>query len=118
MVATDHCNVLPARTDRLEQDPLPDRRQALLRAARTRQTVKTSALLALRYLLNRGAHGRYRCVYVNVEAGQAARENRAEAMRASLGELEIEADATHDDPLPANLWPGLLDRVRPGAGGG
>ncbi len=78
-----------------------------------RQTGKTSALLALRDLLNRGGHGRYRCVYVNVEAGQAAREHRAEAMRAILSELEIEAEATLDDPLPANLWPGLLDRVGP-----
>ena len=35
-----------------------------------RQTGKTSALLALRDLLN--AEGLYRCVYVNVEGGQAA----------------------------------------------
>ena len=68
-----------------------------------RQTGKTSALLALRDLLNGGAHGRYRCVYVNVEAGQTARENQAEAMRAILSELEIESEATLDDPLPANL---------------
>ena len=54
-----------------------------------RQTGKTSALLALRDLLNGGAHGEYRCVYVNVEPGQAARENQAEAMRAILSELEI-----------------------------
>ena len=75
-----------------------------------RQTGKTSALLALRDLLNGGAHGEYRCVYVNVEPGQAARENQAEAMRAILSELEIEAEATLDDSLPARLWPGLLER--------
>ena len=40
-----------------------------------RQTGKTSALLALRDLLNGGAAGDYRCVYANVEAGQAMREN-------------------------------------------
>ena len=34
-------------------------------------------------------------------------------MRAILSELEIESEATLKDPLPANLWPGLLDRVGP-----
>ena len=38
-----------------------------------RQTGKTSSLLALRDLLN--AEGEYRCVYVNVEAAQALRED-------------------------------------------
>ena len=36
-----------------------------------RQTGKTSALLALRDLLN--GSGEYRCLYVNVEVGQSAR---------------------------------------------
>ena len=39
-----------------------------------RQTGKTSALLALRDLLNSGVEGAYRCVYVNVEVGQVGRE--------------------------------------------
>ena len=43
-----------------------------------RQTGKTSALLALRDLLNGGAQGDFRCVYANVAAGQAMRENVAE----------------------------------------
>ena len=38
-----------------------------------RQTGKTSALLALRDLLNGGSVGDYRCAYINVEAGQTAR---------------------------------------------
>ncbi len=50
---------------------------------------------------------------MNVEAGQAARENQAEAMRAILSELEVEAEASLADPLPATLWPGLLDRAGP-----
>ena len=33
-----------------------------------RQTGKTSSLLALRDLLNSGAAGNYRCVYINVES--------------------------------------------------
>ena len=113
VVAADHYCVPP-----LERINLSDilalidtKRYFVLHAPR--QTGKTSALLALRDLLNAGAHGRYRCVYVNVEAGQAARENQAEAMRATLSELEVEAEATLDDPLPATLWPRLLDRAGP-----
>ena len=52
-----------------------------------RQTGKTSALFALRDQLN--ASGEFRCVYVNVEVGQSARENLETAMRAILGELEV-----------------------------
>ena len=48
-----------------------------------RQTGKTSTLLALQDLLN--AEGRYRCLYVNVEAGQSAKEDTARAMRTLLG---------------------------------
>ncbi len=40
-----------------------------------RQTGKTSSLLALMDHLN--TRGRYRCVYLNVEVGQAAREEVA-----------------------------------------
>ena len=47
-----------------------------------RQTGKTSALLALRDLLNSGTEGSFRCVYANVEAAQAAREDTEQAMRA------------------------------------
>ena len=52
-----------------------------------RQTGKTSALLALRDLLNSGAVGDYRCVYVNVEGARAAREDTRRAMQAILNEL-------------------------------
>ena len=59
-----------------------------------RQTGKTSSLLALRDLLNSGAEGAYRCVYVNVEPGQASRENTERAMRAILGTLAERALTT------------------------
>ena len=52
-----------------------------------RQTGKTSALLALRDLLNEGAAGELRCVYANFEVGQAAREDGERALRAILAEL-------------------------------
>ena len=54
-----------------------------------RQTGKTSTLLALRDALN--ADGELRCVYVNVEVGQSAREDVAGAMRAILAALALAA---------------------------
>ena len=78
-----------------------------------RQTGKTSALLELRDLLNSGSEGAYRCFYANVEAGQAARENRAEAMRAILGEVARRTELTLGDGSLAGLWPGILDKLGP-----
>ena len=113
VVAADHYCVPPLERINLSDilSLIDTKRYSVLHAPR--QTGKTSALLALRDLLNGGAHGPYRCVYVNVEGAQAAREDRAEAMRAILSELEIEAEGTLDDPVPANLWPRLLERAGP-----
>ena len=66
-----------------------------------RQTGKTSALLALRDLLNGG--GNYRCVYADFEVGQAAREDTERAMRAVLGELARRARVTLGDERPNAL---------------
>ena len=61
-----------------------------------RQTGKTSTLLALQDRLN--AEGLYRCLYVNVEAGQAAGEDTARAMQGLLGQLASRArDILQDD---------------------
>ena len=79
-----------------------------------RQTGKTSALLALRDLLNGGTAGDYRCVYANVEDGQAMRENVAEGMRTVLAELALQASVTLGDETLEDLWPGVLERVGPG----
>ena len=78
-----------------------------------RQTGKTSALLALRELLNHGSAGKYRCVYANVEVGQAAGENTERAMRAILDELAVWARSTLDDGLVEEIWPDLLARSGP-----
>ena len=78
-----------------------------------RQTGKTSALLALRDLLNGGTEGSYRCVYANVEAGQASRENVERAMRAVLGELARRARTALGDESLGSLWPGVLDTFGP-----
>ncbi len=79
-----------------------------------RQTGKTSALLALRDLLNGGGAGDYRCVYANVEAGQAMRENVAEGMRTVLAQVAFRASVTLHDETLEDLWPALLERVGPG----
>ena len=68
-----------------------------------RQTGKTSALLALRDLLNSGAEGDYRCVYANFEVGQAAREDTARALRALLSQLATRAELTLGDETPGRL---------------
>ena len=91
--------------------PIRQKRYFVLHAPR--QTGKTSALLALRDLLNGGAEGAYRCVDASVEAGQAARENRAEAMHAILGEVARRADLTLGDASLDDLWPGILEKLGP-----
>ena len=62
-----------------------------------RQTGKTSALIALRDLLNRGAAGDFRCVDVNVEVGQVARDDTARGMRSILSSLAASARLLGDD---------------------
>ena len=78
-----------------------------------RQTGKTSALLALRDLLNGGGEGDYRCVYVNVEPAQAMREDVEAAMRAILGELASRARTTSGDGFLDAAWPGILAKHGP-----
>ena len=69
-----------------------------------RQTGKTSALLALSDLLNSGTVGEYRCVYVNVEIAQTAREDVGRAMRAIISWTIHRAQMTlGDDAVPARL---------------
>ncbi|ETW96399.1 MAG: hypothetical protein ETSY1_26740 [Candidatus Entotheonella factor] len=67
-----------------------------------RQTGKTSALIALMKYLN--AQGEYRCVYINVEAGQAAREDVTAAMQAIRGELTIRARMILNDHFVDEIW--------------
>ena len=77
-----------------------------------RQTGKTSALIALRDLLNRGEAGDFRCVDVNVEVGQVARDDTARGIRSILGSL---ADSAHllGDDYPEEIWPDILAKVGP-----
>ena len=77
-----------------------------------RQTGKTSALIALRDLLNSGEAGDFRCVDVNVEVGQVARDNVAEGMRAILSGLAGSARLLGDDFL-RRTWPNVFDQSGP-----
>ena len=79
-----------------------------------RQTGKTSALLALRDFINEGGAGDCRCVYVNVEVGQAGREDTARAMQAILASLAERALLAGDDFLERH-WPDILERAGPHA---
>ena len=115
VVAADHYHIPPL--ERIDLDAVlglvRDKKYFVLHAPR--QTGKTSALLALRDLLNGGQAGDYRCVYANVEDGQATRENVAEGMRTVLAELALQASLTLGDDTLEELWPRLLKRVGPGS---
>ena len=77
-----------------------------------RQTGKTSALIALRDLLNSGEAGDFRCVDVNVEVGQVARDDTARGIRAILGSLVDSALLLGDD-YPAGVWLDVLANMGP-----
>ncbi|MFO1428666.1 MAG: ATP-binding protein [Candidatus Competibacteraceae bacterium] len=73
-----------------------------------RQTGKTSVLLALMDYLNR--QGKYRCLYINVEIGQSAREQIDRAMRAILGELASRARIFLEDEFVQSISLEVLER--------
>ena len=77
-----------------------------------RQTGKTSALIALRDLLNSGEVGDFRCVNVNVEGAQVARDDTARGMRAILSSLASRARLLGDD-FPRGVWPGVFQQSGP-----
>ena len=77
-----------------------------------RQTGKTSALIALRDLLNSGEAGELRCVNVNVEVGQVARDDTARGLRAILSSLAASARILGDD-FPKKTWPGVFEQSGP-----
>ena len=114
VVPKDHYCIPPLeRLDlRAILERIGDKRYFVLHAPR--QTGKTSALLALRDLLNSRAEGDFRCVYVNVEAAQAMREDVQRAMRVILGELASRARSAGDEFL-YDTWPDLLATFGEGA---
>ncbi len=113
VVAADHYCIPPLqRLDLTEVRRLiRDKRYFVLHAPR--QTGKTSALLALRDLLN--AEGDYRCVYVNIEGAQAMREDVERAMQVILGQLASWARVTLRDEFLTENWSGIFDQFGAGA---
>ena len=72
-----------------------------------RQTGKTSALIALRDLLNSGKVGNFRCVHINVEVAQVARDDTASGIRAILSMMAARALLLGDD-FPRKSWNEIL----------
>ena len=108
----DHYTIQPL--ERMDIDEL----LGLIRAKRyfvlhaPRQTGKTSALIALRDLLNRGEVGNFRCVNVNVEPAQVARDDVGRGIRAILGSLADSALLLGDD-YPTGVWLDVLADMGP-----
>ncbi len=114
VIAADHYCIPPLERVNLGEllELIRDKRYFVLHAPR--QTGKTSTLLALRDLLNSGAEGDYRCVYVNIEAAQAMREDVERAMRVIVGELASRTRSLGDGFL-YEVWPGILETFGGGA---
>ena len=108
----DHYGVPPL--ERMDLDEM----LGLIRAKRyfvlhaPRQTGKTSALIALRDLLNSGEAGDFRCVNMNVETAQVARDDTARGVRAILSGLATSARRLGDD-YPDGVWSGVLAKAGP-----
>ena len=79
-----------------------------------RQTGKTSCLLALRDYLN--AQGQYICVYANVEAGQAARNDVKEVVETTASVIAYRAEMVLKSRMPRELLQQLKkEGVSPGS---
>ena len=78
-----------------------------------RQTGKTSVLKAIQDHLNSGAAGEYRCLYVNIEAAQVAREDVASAMETILDSLAARAQDALADRALAQICDEVLAKSRP-----
>ena len=78
-----------------------------------RQSGKTSALRALQDHLNSGAEGDYRCLHVNIEAAQVAREDVARAMETILDSLAARAQDALADGTLEQICDEVLAKSRP-----
>ena len=114
VVAADHYCIPPL--ERIDLDAVLgliwDKKYFVLHAPR--QTGKTSALLALRDLLNGRAQGDFRCVYANVEAGQAMRENVVEGIRTVLSQFALRASLTLGDDTLERVCREAMNSAGPG----
>ena len=113
VVAADHYCIPPLERLNLAEVRrlIRDKRYFVLHAPR--QTGKTSALLALRDLLN--AEGNYGCVYVNIEGAQALRGDVERATQVILGELASWARSTLNDEFLTDTWSDIFAKFGVGA---
>ena len=111
VVPADHYSIPPL--ERFDLDEvlrlIAAKRYFVLHAPR--QTGKTSALLALRDLLNEG--GEYRSVYANVETAQTARGDVSAGIRTVLAEISDRALVTLSDGFLDETWERTLVRAGP-----
>ena len=114
IIAEDHYHVPPLERVNLGEilELIRDKRYFVLHAPR--QTGKTSALLALRDLLNSGTAGDFRCVYVNFEPAQAMREAVEPAMRVIVGALASRARSV-GAPFLYGVWAEIMAAFGAGA---
>ena len=113
IIPEDHYFIPPL--DRVDMDEVLTliRRKKYFVLHAPRQTGKTSTLLALADRLNRG--GEYRCLYMNVEAGQAMREDVGSAVATVLSEMVSRAsEVLHDDSV-YEIWSGIPEQTGPGS---
>ena len=110
--STDHYAIPPLkRLDLEEVLGLIDHKKYFVLHA-PRQTGKTSALIALRDLLNGGQAGDYRCVSVNVEVAQVARDDTARGLRAILSRLANRAMLL-GDRFVRDTWLDIFEQSGP-----
>ena len=111
VVPADHYSIPPL--ERFDLDEvlrlIAAKRYFVLHAPR--QTGKTSALLALRDLLNE--RGQHRCVYVNVETAQTARGDVGAGIQAVLAEISDRALVELGDGFLDETWERTLSRAGP-----
>ena len=110
-MAEDHFMIDPLVRIDIEdiESLIADKRYFVLHAPR--QTGKTTCLLALMQHLN--AQGKYRALYVNIEAAQAARGNVAEGMAAIVRALASAASVYWGDETASDTARQMLSTTGP-----
>ena len=114
VVAADHYCIPPLQRVNLGEvlTLIGEKRYFVLHAPR--QTGKTLRPVGATRPAEQRNRGRaFRCVYVNVESGQTAREDVERGMRAILGALGTRARRTLGDESLARLWPDVLTTFGP-----
>ncbi len=111
VIPEDHYCIPPLeRVDLDEIVTLIERKKYFILHA-PRQTGKTSVLAALADYLN--ATGRFRCVYVNVEPAQTARQDVGAGIHTILAALAVEVARTTEEDVVRRIWQDVLDRDGP-----